>query len=145
MVAAHNSLWIGTENGIVVSFPFSSPTVVAEEAGWEVRNGQMGLSILSVCICRLVQSIHTYVAAVLCALGKCVAHNKGAVTCMQSYTISWQAYVYVYVAVSDILVAATMATFIECTSHLMSHPYPTSSFSSGDEGGRSEQAKARAP
>lgn len=39
MVAAHNSLWIGTENGIVMSFPFSSPTIVAEEAGWEVRDG----------------------------------------------------------------------------------------------------------
>ena len=36
LIAVHNALWIGTENGIIVSFPFSSPTIVAEEAGWEV-------------------------------------------------------------------------------------------------------------
>ena len=36
VVAAQNSLWIGTENGIILNFPFSRPTIVAEESGWEV-------------------------------------------------------------------------------------------------------------
>lgn len=36
VVAAHNSLWVGTENGLLLTFPFNAPTVVAEEAGWEV-------------------------------------------------------------------------------------------------------------
>lgn len=36
LVAAHNSLWVGTENGILLTFPFNAPAVVAEETGWEV-------------------------------------------------------------------------------------------------------------
>lgn len=36
VVAAQNSLWIGTENGIIINFPFSHPAIVAEETGWEV-------------------------------------------------------------------------------------------------------------
>ena len=36
LVAAHNSLWVGTENGILLTFPFNAPSVVAEETGWEV-------------------------------------------------------------------------------------------------------------
>ena len=36
LVAAHNSLWLGTENGILLTFPFNAPSVVAEETGWEV-------------------------------------------------------------------------------------------------------------
>jgi hypothetical protein len=26
---------VGTENGVLLSFPFTVPTMVAEEAGWE--------------------------------------------------------------------------------------------------------------
>ncbi|XP_065910931.1 C-Jun-amino-terminal kinase-interacting protein 3-like [Dysidea avara] len=36
MVAAHNALWIATDTGVIVQFPFSTPTMVAEEQGWEV-------------------------------------------------------------------------------------------------------------
>ena len=36
VVVAHNALWIGTENGVLLTFPFNSPTLVAEESGWEV-------------------------------------------------------------------------------------------------------------
>lgn len=36
IVAAHNSLWVGTENGVLLVFPFNTPTSVAEETGWEV-------------------------------------------------------------------------------------------------------------
>ena len=36
LVAAHNCLWLGTENGIILTFPFTAPTMVAEETGWEV-------------------------------------------------------------------------------------------------------------
>ena len=36
IVAAHSSLWVGTENGIILSYPFSLPNMVAEESGWEV-------------------------------------------------------------------------------------------------------------
>jgi hypothetical protein len=36
VTAAHNSLWIGTENGILITFPFNAPSIVAEETGWEV-------------------------------------------------------------------------------------------------------------
>jgi len=33
MVAAHNALWIATDTGVIVQFPFSTPTMVAEEQG----------------------------------------------------------------------------------------------------------------
>ena len=33
MVAAHNALWIATDTGVIVQFPFSTPAVVAEEQG----------------------------------------------------------------------------------------------------------------
>ena len=36
LAAAHNSLWVGTENGILLTFPFNAPSIVAEETGWEV-------------------------------------------------------------------------------------------------------------
>lgn len=36
MAAAHNALWIATDTGVIVQFPFSTPAVVAEEQGWEV-------------------------------------------------------------------------------------------------------------
>ena len=36
ITAAQNSLWVGTENGILLNFPFSHPTMVAVETGWEV-------------------------------------------------------------------------------------------------------------
>lgn len=36
VIAAQNSLWVGTDNGIIMNFPFSRPTIVAEESGWEV-------------------------------------------------------------------------------------------------------------
>lgn len=36
LVAAQNSLWVGTENGIILNFPFNRPSIVAEESGWEV-------------------------------------------------------------------------------------------------------------
>lgn len=36
MIAAHSSLWVGTENGVIVSFPFNRPALVGEETGWEV-------------------------------------------------------------------------------------------------------------
>ena len=35
LIPAHNALWVGTENGVLLSFPFTVPTMVAEEAGWE--------------------------------------------------------------------------------------------------------------
>ena len=34
LIPAHNALWVSyTENGVLVSFPFTVPTMVAEEAG----------------------------------------------------------------------------------------------------------------
>ncbi len=36
LIAAHSSLWVGTENGVLVSCPFTAPAVVAEESGWEL-------------------------------------------------------------------------------------------------------------
>ena len=36
IVAAHSSLWVGTENGVILSYPFSLPSMVSEETGWEV-------------------------------------------------------------------------------------------------------------
>ena len=36
LVAAHNTLWVGTENGVLLGFPFNAPTMVAEETGWEL-------------------------------------------------------------------------------------------------------------
>ncbi len=36
LIAAHSSLWVGTENGVLVSYPFTAPAVVAEESGWEL-------------------------------------------------------------------------------------------------------------
>lgn len=36
LLATYNALWVGTENGIVVTFSFGSPVVVSEESGWEV-------------------------------------------------------------------------------------------------------------
>ena len=66
MVAAHNSLWIGTENGIIVSFPFSSPTVVAEEAGWEVRTKWADGTKRTFSLYSIVGLYSPYVAAVLC-------------------------------------------------------------------------------
>ena len=35
LIPAHNALWVGTENGVLLSFPFTVPTMLAEEAGWE--------------------------------------------------------------------------------------------------------------
>ncbi len=35
IVPAHNSLWVGTENGVLLTYPFTAPTLVAEETGWE--------------------------------------------------------------------------------------------------------------
>ena len=35
LIPAHNALWVGTENGVLLTFPFTVPTTVAEEAGWE--------------------------------------------------------------------------------------------------------------
>ena len=43
LVAAHNSLWVGTENGILLTFPFNTPSVVAEETGWEVIKVRLNL------------------------------------------------------------------------------------------------------
>ena len=36
VVVAHNALWVGTENGVLLTFPFNAPTLVTEETGWEV-------------------------------------------------------------------------------------------------------------
>ena len=36
VAVAHNALWIGTENGVLLTFPFNAPTLVAKESGWEV-------------------------------------------------------------------------------------------------------------
>ncbi|XP_064389580.1 C-Jun-amino-terminal kinase-interacting protein 4-like isoform X2 [Halichondria panicea] len=36
IVPAHNSLWVGTENGVLLTYPFTAPTLVAEETGWEL-------------------------------------------------------------------------------------------------------------
>ncbi|KAL5457754.1 hypothetical protein EMCRGX_G035046 [Ephydatia muelleri] len=36
LLATYNSLWVGTENGVVVTFSFGSPVVVSEESDWEV-------------------------------------------------------------------------------------------------------------
>lgn len=36
VAVADNALWIGTENGVLLTFPFNAPTLVAEESGWEV-------------------------------------------------------------------------------------------------------------
>ena len=36
LAAAHTSLWVGTENGVIICFPFNKPSVVGEETGWEV-------------------------------------------------------------------------------------------------------------
>ena len=44
LVAAHSSLWVGTENGILVSYPFTAPATVAEESGWEVIKVRAGRS-----------------------------------------------------------------------------------------------------
>lgn len=36
LLATYSCLWVGTENGIIVTFPFTAPIVIAEESGWEV-------------------------------------------------------------------------------------------------------------
>lgn len=36
MAVAHNTLWVGTENGAMLAFPFSTPAAIAEESGWEL-------------------------------------------------------------------------------------------------------------
>ena len=36
LAAAHNSLWVGTENGVLLTYPFTTPSMVAEESGWEL-------------------------------------------------------------------------------------------------------------
>ena len=36
MCAAHDALWVGTENGVTLAFPFSAPAAIAEESGWEL-------------------------------------------------------------------------------------------------------------
>ena len=36
MVAAHNALWIATDTGVIIQFPFSTPAVVAEEQGMAI-------------------------------------------------------------------------------------------------------------
>ena len=36
LLATYSCLWVGTENGIIVSFPFTTPIIIAEESGWEV-------------------------------------------------------------------------------------------------------------
>ena len=36
IIAAHSSLWVGTENGVLLAFPFTTPSMVAEESGWEL-------------------------------------------------------------------------------------------------------------
>ena len=36
IVPAHNALWVGTENGVLLAFPFTAPAIVAEETGWEL-------------------------------------------------------------------------------------------------------------
>jgi len=45
LVSAHNSLWVGTENGVLLTYPFTTPSMVAEESGWElikVRTAKFG-------------------------------------------------------------------------------------------------------
>lgn len=115
MVAAHNALWIGTENGIVVSFPFSSPTIVAEEAGWEVR---------------------------ICVLGKApfLSPAKEAVAYLYDYSISDEPVsVHYEVCVTHCFAILCIRMSVShCPAFLLCS-------SSGDEGGCSEQAKTRAP
>jgi hypothetical protein len=36
ITAAQSALWVGTENGLMLNYPFSRPTIAAEETGWEV-------------------------------------------------------------------------------------------------------------
>ena len=50
LTAAHNSLWVGTENGVILTFPFNRPTIVAEETGWEV---------IKVCICTCEEYVYS--------------------------------------------------------------------------------------
>ena len=44
LIPAHNALWVGTENGVLVSFPFTLPTMVAEESGWELIKASLHVS-----------------------------------------------------------------------------------------------------
>ena len=53
LVAAHNCLWVGTENGILLTFPFNAPSVVAEETGWEVIKVRISVFVLSCLILNL--------------------------------------------------------------------------------------------
>ena len=48
VTAAHNSLWVGTENGILITFPFNAPSIVAEETGWEVIKVHV---LMYMCMC----------------------------------------------------------------------------------------------
>ena len=67
LTAAHNSLWVGTENGVLLTFPFNRPTIVAEETGWEV---------IKVCVCVRV-CVCVYVCVCVCACCSTV-YNKEA-------------------------------------------------------------------
>ena len=58
LVAAHDCLWVGTENGILLTFPFNAPSVVAEETGWEVIKVRISVFVLSSFILNL--SVTTY-------------------------------------------------------------------------------------
>lgn len=41
LIAAHSTMWVGTENGVLLAFPFTSPSMVAEESGWELIKVRM--------------------------------------------------------------------------------------------------------
>jgi len=46
LVPAHNSLWVGTENGVLLIYPFTAPTLVAEESGWEFIKVRLASHVL---------------------------------------------------------------------------------------------------
>lgn len=49
MAVAHNTLWVGTENGVTLAFPFSTPAAIAEESGWEVIKVSTSSECIIVC------------------------------------------------------------------------------------------------
>ena len=36
LLATYNSLWVGTENGVIMTLSFGKSVVVADDSGWEV-------------------------------------------------------------------------------------------------------------
>ena len=70
VTAAQNSLWVGTENGVILSYPFSLPNMVAEETGWEVIKVRLEGVYMNMYTCTCTIHVYMYVTCNNC--GSCI-------------------------------------------------------------------------